>query len=78
MKIYEFTLIISKIEDETVEKLYGVCNDVSVGQRHGVTYIAFDREAKSLETAINSALVDLTNIGVEPLRIEMAVPPVAA
>ena len=78
MKTYEFTLIVSEIEDELAEKLYGICNDASLGQTHGTTYVAFDRESKSLEAAINSALADLTSIGIEPLRVEMAVPLVAA
>ncbi len=78
MKTYEFTLIVSEIENELAEQLYGICNDASLGKRHGVTYVAFDRESLSLEAAINSAFTDLTSIGIEPVRVEMAVPLVAA
>lgn len=71
MKTYEFTLIVPDVDDETAEAIYGKCSDSSVGKCNGVTYAAFDRESKSLESAIDSAIRDLRNIGVELLRIEM-------
>ena len=78
MKTYAFTLILPEMDDTTAEMLYGACDDASLGKSHGTTYVAFDREAKSLEAAIDSALIDLKDIGVEPLRIEMAIPTTAA
>jgi len=74
MKTYEFILVLPDIDDDTADAIYGKCDDSSVGKSSGTTYVAFDREAESLESAIRSAVADLNNIGVHPLRIEMEVP----
>ena len=74
MKVYEFTLILPEVDDETADAIYGKCEDSSLGKGNGTTYLAFDREAASLEAAIDSALTDLRSLGVQPLRIEMEVP----
>lgn len=74
MKVYEFTLILPEVDDETADAIYGKCKDSSLGKGGGTTYLAFDREAASLEAAIDSALTDLRSLGVQPLRIEMEVP----
>jgi len=74
MKIYELTLIISDIDEKTVDAIYAKCADSSVGKSNGMTYVAFDREAESLEAAIGSAVADLTSVGVQPIRLEMEVP----
>jgi hypothetical protein len=39
--------------------------------RNGVTHIAFDREAASLEEAIRSATADVRRAGFEVARVEM-------
>ena len=74
MKTYEFTLIVPDIDDVTVDAVYGRCLDSSIGASHGTMYVAFDREAVSLEDALDSAIADLRQLGIEPLRIEMDVP----
>ena len=74
MKTYEFTLILQEVDDETAETIYSLCNDSSLGKSNGTTYIAFDREGETLESAIDSAIVDLKSLGVQPLRIEMEIP----
>ena len=74
MMTYEFTLIIREIGDERVEALYARCDDASTGRSNGVAYVAFDREAESLESAIDTAVGDLRSVGIQPLRIEMPVP----
>jgi hypothetical protein len=38
---------------------------------NGTSYVAFDREAESLEAAIDSAVAVLRRLGVEPMRVEM-------
>ena len=77
MKIYEFTFILPEIDDATVNAIYGLCQDTSIGKAHGTMYVTFDRESVSLEMAIDSAISDLRKIRVEPIRIEMDVPTVA-
>ena len=73
MQIYEFILIIPDVNEETAEAIYGQCRDSSVGKSHEATYVAFDREAESLESAIHSAVNDLKQIGVQPLKVEIEV-----
>ncbi len=71
MKKSEFTLIIPEIENDTIDAVYRRCSDSSIGKSNGIMYAAFDREATSLESAINSAIVDLRQVGIEPIRVEM-------
>ena len=74
MKTYEFTLNISEVDDKTSEAIYSKCTDSSLGKCNDTTYVAFDREAESLEYAIDSAIADLRRVGVQPLHIEMKIP----
>lgn len=74
MKTFEFTLIVPDIDDAVIDAIYGKCPDSSVGRTHGTMYVAFDREASSLELALHSAVADLRQLGVRPLRVEMDVP----
>ena len=78
MKTYSFSFILSDVDEQTASAIYGKCNDSSLGKSNGVTYLAFDREAESLEQAIHSAVDDLHVLGVQPLRIEMDVPAAAS
>jgi len=74
MKVYQFTLILPNLDDQTAEHIYERCDDASVGSRNGTPYAAFDREASSLEAAIDSATADLRSVDVWPIRVEMEVP----
>ena len=74
MNTYEFTLVLPDVDDETADAIYGKCRDSSLGKASGTTYAAFDREAESLESAIDSAVEDLRSVGVEPLQIQIEVP----
>lgn len=74
MKTYEFILIVPDIDDAIVEAVYERCLDTSVGRSHGTTYVAFDREATSLDAALDSAIDDLRQLGIAPIRVEMDVP----
>ncbi len=74
MTIYEFMLILAKpsLSGKDCDVLYEAgCDDGSVVTRNGVTYIAFDREAESLEDAIRSATAQVRAAGFEVARVEM-------
>ena len=73
MKTFEFTLIVPDIDDATADAVYGRCPDSSIGRSHGTMYVAFDREAMSLEAALDSAVADLRQLGIAPVRVEMDV-----
>jgi len=74
MQIYEFTVIIPEVDEATADAIYAQCQDSSLGKSNGETYVAFDREAPSLESAIDNAVADLKKIGVQPLKVEIKVP----
>ena len=74
MKTYEFSLLLteSEVTDEDCNALYEAgCDDGTVVTRNGRTYIAFDREAESLEEAIRSATAQVMAAGFEVARVEM-------
>lgn len=74
MKTYEFSLILTKphVTDDDCDALYAAgCDDATVVTRNGVTHLAFDREAESLEAAIRSAGADVRQAGFEVARVEM-------
>lgn len=74
MKTYEFSLVLTApdITDEDCDALYEAgCDDGTVVTRGGVTHIAFDREAESLEEAIRSATAQVRAAGFEVRRVEM-------
>jgi len=74
MRTYEFCVIVPPLDEATADAIYGLCPDSSVGANHGVDYVAFDREAETLEEAIRSAVSELRRLAVKPLRIELDVP----
>ena len=78
MKIFHFSLPIPTVDDAIVNALYGRYSDMSIGSCHEQMYVAFDREASCLESAIDSAVMDLRAMGIHPLRIELDVPELAA
>ena len=74
MKIYEFSLVLAAAEvtDDNCDRLHEAgCDDGTVVTRDGVTHIAFDREAESLEEAIRSATAQVRVAGFEVARVEM-------
>ncbi len=74
MKVYEFSLILktADVSDDDCDALYAAgCDDGTVVTRDGVTHIAFDREAASLEDAIRSATADVRSAGFDIARVEM-------
>ena len=74
MKTWQFYLVLEETElsDRDCDSLYEAgCDDGTVVTRDGVTYIAFDREAESLEVAIRSATGQVKATGFEVARVEM-------
>ena len=75
---HSFTLILSAFEeitDEIETALFEAgCNDALLGIHAGSPYLAFDREAKSLELAIRSAIKSVE--GCSPkIEVVRVVPP---
>lgn len=72
MKVHEFTLILTtEPTEEEADRLFGVFNDATLATSVGVPQIRFHREASSLEEAIGSALMHVTESGFEVIRIEI-------
>lgn len=74
MTRYEFILMLAEpsLSDKDCDALYEAgCDDGTVVTRNGVTHIAFDRQAESLEEAIRSATAQVRAAGFEVARVEM-------
>jgi hypothetical protein len=74
MNTYEFSLVLTvpEVTEADCDALYEAgCDDGTIVTRGGATYIAFDREAASLEAAIRSATANVRSAGFEVARVEM-------
>lgn len=72
MRILEFTLILtSEPNEQEADQLYRVVDDGTLATVEGMPQIRFHREALSLEEAIGSALLDVTKVGFDILRVEI-------
>jgi hypothetical protein len=74
MKTYEFSLVLSalKITEVDCDALYEAgCDDGTVVTRGGITHVAFDRQAESLEAAIRSAITQVRAAGFTVAHVEM-------
>jgi len=79
MREYHFSLVIAsepltqqEILDATDTLGEAGCTDASIrGHPEGMELL-FDREAKTLQAALSSAIKDVENAGFRVLRIEMA------
>jgi hypothetical protein len=64
---YEFTLILSGVQELTPELLDAFyeagCDDALIGMRDGKAYAEFCREAESLPEAVASAMKDVEATG---------------
>lgn len=74
MKTYEFSLVVGDLDDSTVDVVYRKCPDASIGRSNSTTYVAFDRDAFSLDEALESAVEDLHQLGITLISVEMDVP----
>lgn len=74
MNIYSFHLILNPVDltDKHCDALHDAgCDDGTIVTRDGISSIAFDRKAESLEAAIRSASDDVRSAGLEVKRVEM-------
>ena len=73
---YEFEVVLAGHDVMTVnlgEALVAAgCDDSTTGSCNGEAFVAFDRNAPSLEDAIRSALADIRKAGVEPAEVRLA------
>ena len=77
MSTYAFDLVLRQplLEDSECDALYAAgCDDATIVTREGVTRLAFDRAADSLEAAINAAAADVRGAGFAIDRIELDAP----
>ncbi len=71
MKTFDFTIYIDTedLNEDDVNRLYEAgCGDATIGRIRGKCQAAFNRDAESLEVAIQSAIDDIQNAG---FRIEL-------
>jgi hypothetical protein len=75
MKTYEFTLVLAGIqvmtEDIANDLFEAGCSDGSPFSGEGIAAIGFDRQAPSLEDAINSAVANVEQAGLSVARVEI-------
>ena len=73
-KTYVFSLVLTApiVNTEACDALYEAgCDDGTIVTRKRVTFVAFDRQADSLEEAIRSATADVRAAGFEVKRLEI-------
>lgn len=75
MKTYTFTLVLEPSELDTEQLADPIfeagCDDALLGERNGVMYLEFDRDARSLEGALLSAIRAVESIdGVRVSHVE--------
>ncbi|NIL97710.1 MAG: hypothetical protein GTO53_08510 [Planctomycetales bacterium] len=71
---YEFSLILTAadVSDEEANKLYEAgCDDGSILSRGDVTMIQFDRDAPTLDAALDTAIRDVEGAGFQVARVEI-------
>ena len=69
--IHRFTILIAEVGDELFDRIAEVCPDSLSGVSEDRTYVDFSRESDSLGSAIDSAITDLTSLGVSPLGVQV-------
>ena len=74
--VYEFELVLADHDVMTVEMgerlVAAGCDDSTTGSTGGTAFVAFDREAASLEHAIRSAIRDVQRAGFRVAEVRMA------
>lgn len=72
MNEYEFTIYLASDPNlDEADRFYSIFNDGTIATSSGVAYVLFQREAASLEAAIQSAMSDIKKGGGEVVRIEI-------
>ncbi len=76
MTTYDFTLILSsptELTEDLADKLFSSgCEDGTPSSCEGMLSIDFGREASDLESAIRSAISDVTSAGCVVDRVQIA------
>jgi exosome complex RNA-binding protein Csl4 len=76
MSTFQFTLILSGVEEITsglADALYAATGgDIELNMRNNVAFVEFDRQAKTLQEAVTSAIsqVEGADVGVRVVRVE--------
>jgi hypothetical protein len=76
MSTFQFTLILSGVGEITsslADTLYAATGgDIEFNMRNNVPFVEFDREAKTLQEAVTSAIrqVEGADVGVRVVRVE--------
>ena len=71
---YEFSLILTAadVSDEEADKLYEAgCADGSILSRGDITMVQFDRDAQTLDAALDAAIRDVEGAGFQVARVEI-------
>ncbi len=75
-KSHQFTLVLKNIDEKTAgleDSLYETgCDDALMNYRNGAVYLEFDREAKSLEDAVISAIKDVRSASIDADVVSIA------
>jgi hypothetical protein len=75
MATYDFTLILSgptELTDDLAEKLFAAgCDDATPSSASGTVSVDFGREATDLESAIRSAIANVSAAGYVVARVEI-------
>jgi len=76
MSSFKFTLILSGVAEITpklADTLYAATDgDIEFNMRNGMAFLVFDRQARSLQEAVKSAIrqVEEASVGVRVVRVE--------
>lgn len=73
MRRFDFKVVLEHVEiDESeADALYARCKDGTLITAADVTYMDFDRQADSLDEAVQSAIADINAAGFHAARIEI-------
>jgi hypothetical protein len=75
MKTYEFDVILKEVKeitDDQANALFAAgCDDGTPACCNGVAWVHFDREASSLEVAIQSAIAQVQSVGLGIAKVEL-------
>jgi len=77
MRLYGFTFVVPDLYDTIADQIYARCPDDRIGKSNGKKHVEFDREAAYLESDLNTETADFRQIGISPMRVEMAVSEIA-
>jgi hypothetical protein len=82
MKTYEFDVVlkdVAEVTDDQADSLFAAgCDDATPASSNGAAWVHFDREAKSLEEAIRSAVGQVQAAGFTVVKVELDLAAAAA